>query len=283
TKLMLSTRQNYLQETEAGLQTQSYEQIYKVSKRLNDIWESELAYHSIYSHRDRSGYKTAILDDFIKLKNRFYWQADHYLEGSLGYSLLDRKFLNYQLHLSNYFYFASLKIYHHLSYNHELFEFWNEVSRKYINDNIRISASDYQLTLDYNLGRIDRNFIGSQNQLGINDFIKYSLSLKREFRRNLQLGINYQFQDFASESALYYTPIDKKLFGLDASYYWEYQNIYNYLSTNLQIDNYQNLEQSYALEFGYNFSSFSASISYSRFENIYYQSDSINCLLRGKF
>ncbi|MFO7896356.1 MAG: tetratricopeptide repeat protein, partial [Candidatus Cloacimonadales bacterium] len=140
TKLMLSTRQNYLQETEAGLQTQSYEQIYKVSKRLNDIWESELAYHSIYSYRDRSGYKTAILDDFIKLKNRFYWQADHFAAANMGYSILENKLLNYQLHLSNYFYFASLKIYHHLSYNHELFEFWNEVSRKYINDNIRISA-----------------------------------------------------------------------------------------------------------------------------------------------
>ena len=276
-------KQNYLYEKEDNLKTNNYFQTYKLSKRITDIWETELDYQILYSHRNNSGYKTAILDDFLSLKNRMYWKTDHFINANIGYSFLDNKFINYHFSMVDYVSFTSINIRSQLSYNNEMFEFFNDVSRKYFNNNIQITGFDSKFILDYNQGQIDKNYVGTQNMIDKNRFVNYSFELTHEIRKNINFGFNYRFQDFAYKSELYYTPINVKLYGVVSSYYWDYKKFYNYISTNLRIDNNQDFEQTYSVEFGYDFDIFSTSISYSKFKNIYYKSDSIIFLLNGKF
>jgi Tfp pilus assembly protein PilF len=282
-KLNYKVLQNYLYEKEDNLKTNNYYQTYQLSKRITDLWESELDYHLLYSHRNNSGYKTAILDDFLRFKNRIFWKTDHYIDTDIGYSFLDDKFFNYKFSMINFNNFSSISLRSQLSYNNEIFEYFNNVSRKFFNYNIKLSGFNSTFIIDYNLGQIDNNYVGTQGKIADNNFINYSFELTNEIMENLNFGINYRFNDFAYKSDLYYSPINVKLYGIVTSYYWDYKKLYNYISSNFQIDNNHDFEQSFTIEFGYDFDYFSASISYSKFNNIYYKSDSINCLINGKF
>ena len=116
-----------------------------------------------------------------------------------------------------------------------------------------------------------------------NRFLDYTMNLNYEIYKNLKLGINYRYQDFEYESSLYYTPPEKKLYGVNASYYFEISDFYSYLSSSLQRDEYENIETNNSLEFGYNWHNISFALSYANSQTPYYQSDSASVIINGHF
>lgn len=282
-KLNFYTKQNYLREQEDNLEINHYQHSYRLAKRLTNSWTTNLTYQNQYSHKNSNGYKSNALYDNYVWNNRLNINQNHIIRTNLGYSASDKLFSLLDLSIQDNFRFGKFSISNNLTIRSEYFETWYGVSRQLLVEKLSFSYEKTKFSINYHSGEIDKNQLEIGSILRENRFLDYTVELNHEIYKNLKLGVHHRFQDFEYNSGLYYTPQDKKMYGINASYYLEFSDFYSYFSSSWQIDEFENIETNNSLEFGYNLHKLSFAISYANSQTPDYQSDSANIILSGHF
>ncbi|MDP8202767.1 MAG: hypothetical protein P9M11_11605, partial [Candidatus Tenebribacter burtonii] len=282
-KLNFYTKHSYVREKEDNLEFNHYQHTYRIVKRLSNSWETNLAYHNKYTHKNSDGYKSNALYDNYVWNNRLNINQDHIIRTNLGYSGSEKLLSLADLNLQDNFRFGKFSISNNLTIKSEYFETWYGVSRQLLIEKFSLSYEKTRFSFSYQSGKIDNNYVENGSIMRENMFLIYTAELNHEIYKNLNIGIIYRFQDFEYESGLYYTPQDKKLYGINASYFFDLSDFYSYISSSVQMYEFENIETNNSIEFGYNWDCISLAISYANFQAPYYQSDSANIILRGHF
>jgi len=283
TKPAFYTKQNFLREQETDLETFNYTHEYMINKRITNLWQAKLGYHSRYTYRDSAGYKSSALYDAAFCNNHWLLNSNHSINSDFRYSFSEQSISLVNITSLNNFKFWKLSIKNQFSLRSELFETWYGVSRQLLQNRLSFSYQNSEFTINYHIGEIDNNYVENRSKMDENRFLDYTMNLNHEIYKNLNFGINYRFQNFQYESDLYYTPQDKKLYGVNASYYFEISDFYSYLSSSLQRDDDGDIETNNSLEFGYNWHNISFALSYANSQTPYYQSDSASVIINGHF
>jgi len=282
-KLNFYTKHSYVREKEDNLEFNHYQHTYRIVKRLSNSWETNLAYHNKYTHKNSDGYKSNALYDNYVWNNRLNINQDHIIRTNLGYSGSEKLLSLADLNLQDNFRFGKFSISNNLTIKSEYFETWYGVSHQLLIEKFSLSYEKTRFSLSYQSGKIDNNYVENGSIMRENMFLVYTAELNHEIYKNLNIGINYKFQDFEYESGLYYTPQDKKLYGINASYFFDLSDFYSYISSSVQMYEFENIETNNSIEFGYDWDCISLAISYANSQTPYYQSDSANIILRGHF
>ena len=271
----------YLNETELGFITDSYIQRYFISKRLSDWFVLKLSSQIDYAIRndDDKGQgkgkdgnsrwfdNTGLHSEFIiNPLNRIHL----YLSGSIN----DTTLTAYGTTIQSGINIESFKIRNYLIVGYDYFYYWNRVDQNFVQNSLLLNYDLVSLSLYYKYGVIKENYIEGYDRKDENpsNITNTELIFRILSSPVIKLGLNYKTVDFKYYSPLYYSPQERDLKGLTASYFDSFGNFYLYLGGAYRIDNNSVESWNYDLEAGYEFDVLTISLGLSKFYDPYYRS-----------
>ena len=272
-------------ELEEGHDVNSFNQQYSISKRLTDKFSINSRSLWQYAQKDENDFKTEKYYDATFLKSNFKITSQNEINFTFAGSISDStltvidggwrigtKWKNFQI--TNDLNFASEYFYH-----------WERVWNNYFNEQINIKFKKLHFSGNYKLGKVEKNWIWQKTTQRENQFLNYNMALSYQLWSlpDIKIGTSYRFMDYQYNSSLYYSPIDRKIWGLSSSIYYPFKSVYLYLGGGINLDNYDEFETNIDTEFGISVKKLSLSISFSNFKNQYYESKVFALIIGGSF
>ncbi len=283
-KWNFSTAFSFQKESEETYQIKSYNQKYQLKKRFNDIFSLQAVSFWQYADKDENSLTTKRYYDSSYLKSNLSLR-NFKLNCSVGGSLTDSTLTVIDAGFGFNFEIKNLKLENNLNFGNEYFYYWQKVRRDYLKENLYLNFGKISFQANYQIGKVEKNYILDKETMSENTFLDYSFSLKYKIKKlpDLSIGTVYRFIDYAYYSSLYYSPIDRSIYGFTGSLYQPFGKFYLYLDGSANQDNNEIYETNYDAEIGVSIKKYSVSISYSAFENKYYQSNTLSLTLSGEF
>lgn len=292
-KLNASGKFKLLNETEESYKINAIVQQYGFQKRLNDQFNISLNVLLDYSHRD---FTNTDVGDTIRWYDNTWvkagWITEHHkLFAYGGYTISDKKFSAYGLNWKWNFLLGSFKFTNSLVAGYDYFYYWNKVGQYMVSDNLDISLNDFGLKLGYRYGLIDEAYVtdvkNDEYFESTNPYTNFNVSFTYRVlsKPKITIAANYSYLNYSYKSPLYYSPYGRKLYGPSANFYYPVGDFYFYgdIGYNFGSEFYYDIKNyvvkkielnannwSANVEFGYDYKSFSVSLSASRFYNDYY-------------
>lgn len=284
-KWNLSATFSFQKEIEDTYEIKSYNQKYLGKKRFSDKLFFTATSFWQYADKNESGLITKRYYDSSYLKTDWEVYDGIKVNFSIGGSLTDSTLtvLDGGLFLSHNFNFV--KVNNNLNFGNEYFYYWEKVRRNYIKEKFILNFEKVDFQTDYQIGKIEKNYILDKSEISENTFLDYNFSLKYRFGKiaKLSAGAVYRYIDYAYYSSLYYSPIDRKIYGLTGSLYYPFKKTYLYFDCSVNQDNSNIWETNYDTEIGFSIKKISISFSYSEFKNKYYQNNNLSLTIGGDF
>lgn len=292
-KLVASGTLKILNETEESYTINAIVQQYSLKKRVNDNFNISMNFLLDYSDRDYTHTKKG---DTIRWYDNTWikagWITEHHkIYAYGGYTVSDSKFSAYGLNWKWNFSFGSFKFINSMVAGYDYFYYWNKVGQYLVSDNLDINYNNFGLNLGYRYGLVDKAFVTdvrNDNYFeSTNPYTSFTTSLTYKIfsKPKITLAANYSYLNYTYKSPQYYSPYGRSLFGPSVNFYYPVKNFYFYgdMGYNFGSEYYYDIKKSEVkkielnannwsanAEFGYNYNSFSVSLSASRFYNDYY-------------
>jgi tetratricopeptide (TPR) repeat protein len=278
-------------ELEEDYEVSSFNQHYSVAKRITDKFSVSTKSFWQYAQKDQNEFITERYYDTSFLKSSYKFLPNNEINFTIGGSISDSTLTTIDAGWSAKFNWKNFKIFNDVNFGNEYFYHWEMVRRSYLVNNLKIKWINTQFVSAYKIGQIPDNTISLKSWQGKDSSSKYNNFLKYDLGINYQvldfpivkIGGNYRFMDYQYESSLYYSPLDRKIWGLNGSLYVPWETVFLYLGGSVNRDNYQELEADFDSEFGVNRRRASVSIGFSNFKNQYYESKSLFVMITGNF
>jgi tetratricopeptide (TPR) repeat protein len=276
---------SFQKETEDESTIKSYNQKYKLSKRITDNLLLNATSFWQYADKNEDNLITKRYYDSSYLKSDFFVLENLKLDFTIGGSLTDSTLTVIGGGFGFNHHFKDIKITNYLNFGNEYFYYWKKVRRNYFKDKIQFDYKKFSFETNYQIGKVEKNYILNKSRMAENTFLDYNFSLKYKIDKfpNISVGAVYRFMDYAYDSSLYYSPIDRKLYGLTSSLLYPYRKIYLYLDGSVNRDNNEVYETNFDAEIGVSIKKISLSLSYSSFKNKYYENNGLSLTLGGSF
>ena len=278
-------------ELEENYKISSFNQQYSVSKRITDKFYLSSKSFWQYAQKDQNDFITERYYDTSFLKSNYKFLPNNEINFTIGGSISDSTLTVIDAGWSTKFNWKNFKISNDLNFGNEYFYHWEMVRRTYLGNNLKIKWINTQFVGAYQIGQIPDNTIsrksgqGNNSTSNYNNFLNYDLGINYQVSDfpTVKFGGSYRFMDYQYESSLYYSPVDRKIWGINGSLYLPWKKVFLYLGGNVNLDNYQEFETNLDSEFGVNWKKFSVSIGFSNFINQYYESKSLSLIITGNF
>jgi len=262
-----------------------------VSKRLNDFFG--LGAGVVVDFSD----KVALAGDTSRRFDNYYVSAqfikrDHSLDARFGYSITDDVPTNYGLTWNSAYRVGKLRISNRLSYNYDYFYYWNQVSRDYINEYIRLNYKKWSLESSLLKGvvrpailLIEGEYFTDSNPFTI---IRSGISYKIIEKPNISIALVHEWRNFDNRSIKYWSPSERSLIspGLRISHEWK--NWYAYGVVNVGQATYLNQDKEDernidgSADVGYTWGKWTFGLGYSGYSNPYYQNSTFSVVLKTR-
>ncbi len=277
----------FVEEREDGYTIDSFNQSYKLKKRLNDRFDLQLTSFLQYNQKER------------KRSNQTQekWFDNHYLKTNLR--LFKFVSINFTIGASSQdsiltvldggfvlsTRWKNLKLQNNTNAEKEYFNHWENLSRIYLKNNLQIKLKRFVFESNYTAGKIEESLIWNDTALAENPFLDYTFGINYLLYKslNFKLGGSRRFMDYKYDSSQYYTPSDRSLLAMNASMYYPYKKLYVYASASVERDSNAEYGYSNDLEIGFNLSSFSMALGYGNFKNPFYESNNLAITISGRF
>lgn len=278
-------------ELEEDYEINSFNQQYLLSKRITDKFSASAKSFWQYAQKNQNDFITERYYDTSFLKSNYKYLPNNEINVTIGGSISDSTLTTIDAGWSSKFNWKNFKISNDINFGNEYFYHWEMVRRSYLRNNLKIKWINTEFKSAYQIGQITDNTISRKYGQGNNSPSDYNNFLKYDFGINYQvlafptvkIGGSYRFMDYQYESSLYYSPIDRKIWGFNGSLYLPLKKVFLYLGGGVNRDNYQELETDFDSELGVNWEKISVSIGFSNFKNQYYESKSLSVIITGNF
>lgn len=173
-----------------------------------------------------------------------------------------------------------------LSAGYEYYYYWNQVGHDFVSNNLKITVKNFVLDGVYRYADVRELYLLDLDTIGRNIGHLYNVSARYTFFENpkISLGVYHQYRDYKYRSTRYWSPQDRKLNGATMGLYWSLkEKFYIYLYGNIGKDNYDIEHWEASGEAGYNFKTFSLSLSASKFYNEWYENANVTFTLSKRF
>jgi len=278
-------------EIEENYQVDSFNQQYSISKQITDKFSLSLKSFWQYAQKNEKSFITEKYYDTTFLKSNLKISSNNEINFTIGGSISDSTLTIIAAGWKFKTTWRNIKISNDVNLGNEYFYHWERVRRSYLQNKLKIEWNKIDFNSGYQIGKVEDNTISVRSQNSNNSSSNYNSFLNYDFGftyqilnlPDIKIGSSYRFMDYQYESSLYYSPIDRKILGLNGSLYYPYKSIYLYLGSDLNLDNYREFETNFDGELGVNFNKLSLSVSYSNFKNQYYESTILSLIIGGKF
>jgi len=282
-----SFRFTKLQEREDDYTIDSWNQHYKLTKKLNDRLDFSLNSFWQYNQKERKRGSNTIEkwydNSYLKLNYKATdWLA---LNSTVGASINDSTTTVLDGGISLKSKWHKIILLNNFNLGKEYFSHWEGLQRIYLNNSFTASWRNLSFNSSYKTGKVEKAPIWDGSFISENPFLDYSLGINYLLYKplNLKLGAGTRFMDYEYQSKLYYTPIDRRLVNVNASLYYPYKLIYLYASSLVEQDNDEKEGYSNEVEIGYSSAGWSISAGYGNFKNPWYESDTVSLTISGRF
>lgn len=282
-----SIRFTKLQEREDDYTIDSWNQHYKLTKKLNDRLDFSLNSFWQYNQKERKIGGEIVEKWFDNSYLKFNFKISEWLStnATAGVSIQDTTATVIDGGIRLNYAWQQFKLSNSTNIGKEYFSHWEGLSRVYLNNSFSLAWKRINFISSYKTGKVEEAPIWDGALLSENPFLDYSLGINYLLFKpvNLKLGAGTRFMDYKYQSNLYYTPIERQLISLNASMYYTYREIYLYASSLVEQDKDEKKGYSNEVELGYIKSGWSLSLGYGNFKNPWYESDNVSLTLSGRF
>lgn len=282
-----SARFNMVEEREEDYTVKSWNQHYKLNKKLSDRLDFSLNSFWQYNQKERKRGTNTIEkwfdNSYLKLNyNATDWLA---LNSTVGASINDSTTTVLDGGISLKSKWHKIKLLNNFNLGIEYFSHWEALKRIYLSNNFSVKWKRVDFMSSYKTGKVEKAPIWDGSTLSENPFLDYSFGFNYLLYKpvDLKVGAGTRFMDFESQSILYYTPIDRRLISINGSLYYPYKEVYLYVSSLVEQDNDEKKGYSNEVELGYYKAGWSISAGYGNFKNPWYESDSVSLTVSGRF
>jgi Flp pilus assembly protein TadD len=295
-KLGFSSQFRSFQEKEQSYEINALIQRYIFSKRLSNHFHLQVNTLFDYANRDFTEVGIDTTRWFINTWAKASWIGEHHRLGLyLGYSASDQRWSTYGLDWQMQYKWGAFSLTNTITAGYEYFFYWNSVGRNLAGESLRLGWKKWEAVMGVSFGRVDEKLIrrySDQEFLpGTNPFLIYQIGFNYQILKNpiVKIGGRYSLMDFEFQSPDYYSPYERRLYGLALSAqkkfkYWYFYTSFNYnpgTETFYFLSDQPNIEYesgkivvnnwSASAEIGYTKPSFSLSAGGSRFQNPFYK------------
>ena len=274
----------YGREQEDLYKISYFQHQYLLGKRISDLLFIQLNSTWHYAQKEENYFTTERYFDSSTIRASMMinqHRINFLIGGSLSDSTLTAAEFNWQIKHR----FRSFILKNNIAVGHQYFYFWGKVSKQYLRNNFELKWGKMSLLSNYEIGKVLKNWIWYKYTKAENPYLNYKFALQYEILNSPKIivGGNYKFMDYMYDSSLYYTPSDRKIYGISSSIYQSINKFYFYADGNIFKDNKNDYETSFNVELGYNFNIFSLSISFTKFKNDYYKNETVSLDIEGDF
>ena len=285
TNWIVSVKYSGQTEIEEGYETTSFNQKYALSKLITDNFSLNANSFWQYAQKDENDFITEKYFDSSYLKSNYKIFKNNEINFTLGGSISDSTLTLIDGGWKFQTNWKKINITNNINFGNEYFYHWKKVRKNYLNEKINIKYKKFNFSSAYQFGKVEKNWIWNEYTQRENKFLNYNFALNYQVWNLpiIKIGSSYRFMDYQYNSSLYYSPTDRKIFGLTGSLYYSYKRSYIYLGGSANLDNYDEFETNFDSELGMDYHKFSFSLSFSNFKNNYYESRAFSLIIGGNF
>jgi hypothetical protein len=263
----------YLREVEELYSTNSFYQNLKFIKRFSDLFQLTLSPSLDYATRKETG-----LPDVNKWYDNTALKADidfnpyNTVSLFISGSISDSTWTAYGTSLRTVIESDDVQIKNNFIASYEYFYYWTQVAQNFVNDNVNVKFSNFNLTAGYFFGVVDFDYIENYTAQARNPNTSVNLELQYQVYNepNIDVGIHYATRNFKYRSPLYYSPQERNIKGISASFYNMFGKYYLYMGAGVNVDNNDVFFWNGDFEFGYDNDDISVSFGLGRYDDPYY-------------
>ncbi len=271
--LNVSYKAGYLREIEEFYSLNSFYQNLKITKRFSDKFQLTLSPAIEYSEKKQTDspnlYKWY---DNTGLRAVIDFNAYNTLSVFAAGSISDSTWTAYGTSLSSVIESDEFQISNYFIATYEYFYYWNQVAQNFVNDNVKLKYNNFTISAGYFYGVVENNYVDGFETKAKNPNSSFSFDAGYKISTKPAVSVGFQFstRDFEYYSPLYYSPQDRKLTGINASFFNMFTNYYIYFGGGAKVDNNDNFIWAVDLEGGYENGNFSISAGLSRYNDPFY-------------
>ncbi|MEP7146659.1 MAG: hypothetical protein ABI792_06585 [bacterium] len=273
--LDVNVKGGYLKEIEENYSTSSVYQNLKLGKRFSDLFMVTLSTGIENAKRvevnqpDRKKwYDNTILNTEFDFNERN--SISLFGSGSLS----DSTFTSYGFALKSGIDLDKIIIKNYLTLSYDYFYYWTQVGQYYASDNVDLNYKDLTISAGYFSGVVDFNFVDGFEDKAKNPNSNFSFEIRYKILKKpaIDAGLQYSSKGFKYYSPLYYSPTERKLSGINATFYNTFGSYFLYMGSGIKVDNNNIFIWDADGEAGYFTNNFSLSLSLSRYNDPFYTS-----------
>lgn len=269
----VSYKAGYLREIEEFYSLNSFYQNLKLIKRFSEKFQLTLIPALEYSQRQEDG-----LPDLYKWYDNTGLNAEidfnefNALSVFAAGSISDSTWTAYGASLKSTVGLEDLLINNYFIASYEYFYYWNQVAQNFVNDNLKITYSNFSISAGYFYGVVENNYVDGYDTKATNPNTSFSFEAGYKLSKEpaVNVGLQFNTRDFEYYSPLYYSPQDRKLYGINAGFFNMFTNYYIYFGSGVKLDNSDNFIWAVDFEGGYDSGNFSISAGLSRYNDPFY-------------